>query len=307
MPLLETLPVGPDTAQWPVWGTTARVVVTDPADLPLARTVVRGELAVVGRAASRFRRDSELARVSRAGGRPILVSPLFATLVRVALDAARATGGDVDPTLGSGLRALGYDRDFARVTESGPGPAVGAGVRRAGWREVRLVGRELTVPGGTVLDLGATAKAWTADRCAELIAARTGSGVLVSLGGDIATAGPVPGTGWQVLVADGTDQPREQITLPAGAALATSSTISRSWSSSGRSLHHILDPRTCQPARPVWRTVSVAANSCVQANTLSTAAIVRGSTASEWLRRMGAPARLVDAAGQVHPVGGWPA
>jgi len=305
MPLLETLPVGPGTAQWPAWGTTARVVVTDPADLPLARTVVRGELAVVGRAASRFRRDSELSVVARSGGAPVRISPLLATLVGVALTAARRTDGDVDPTLGSGLRALGYDRDFARI---GPARAPAPGpVRRVGWRQVRLVGRELTVPAGTVLDLGATAKAWTADRCAALIAARCASGVLVSLGGDIATAGPAPDDGWQILVADGADQPQDRIWLPGGAALATSSTISRSWRGSGRALHHILDPRTCRPAEPVWRTVSVAADSCVHANTLSTAAIVRGSAALRWLRGLGAPARLVDAAGRVHATGRWPA
>jgi len=157
-----------------------------------------------------------------------------------------------------------------------------------------------------LLDLGATAKAYTADRCAQLVAERCGAGVLVSLGGDIATAGPAPDGGWRVLVQDQPGDPHVTVGLPAGAALATSSTVSRQRRQGGRWLHHILDPRTCLPARPVWRTVSVAAYRCVDANTLSTAAVVRGDDALTWLRGLGVPARLVTADGEVVTVGEWP-
>jgi thiamine biosynthesis lipoprotein len=71
-------------------------------------------------------------------------------------------------------------------------------------------------------------------------------------------------------------------------------------------LHHILDPRTGLPAEPVWRTVSVAAGSCADANTASTAAVIRGRRALGWLAQLGLPARLVDATGVVFTVAGWP-
>ena len=71
-------------------------------------------------------------------------------------------------------------------------------------------------------------------------------------------------------------------------------------------LHHILDPRTGLPAEPVWRTVSVAAGSCVDANAASTAAVIRGRRALGWLAQLGLPARLVDATGVVFTVAGWP-
>ena len=148
---------------------------------------------------------------------------------------------------------LGYDRDLLSLVasdgrwEAAPVP---------GWQRVRLVGRELTVPDGTLLDLGATGKAYAADESARLVARHCETGVLVSLGGDLATAGPAPDGGWQVLVQDGPAEPACQVALPAGAALATSSTQSRRWRSGGHVLHHILDPRTCRPAKPVWRTVS---------------------------------------------------
>lgn len=305
MPLQETLPVRPDTAQWSVWSTVARVVVTDPAATTDARCLVEAELAEVDAACSRFRPDSELRLASRQRG-PVEVSPRLAELVGAALEAARSTDGDVDPTIGAALCALGYDDDIAYA---GSRPATSATIRifpSAGWRDVTLRGRLLTVPAGVVLDLGATAKAWAADRCAALVAAGLGVGVLVSLGGDIATAGPAPDGGWRVLVQDGTDQPATTVTLPAGAALATSSTMSRRWRHAGEVVHHILDPRTGRPAPEVWRTASVAAFTCVQANALSTAALVRGVTALGWLHALSAPARLVAADGTVATTDTWP-
>jgi thiamine biosynthesis lipoprotein len=170
-----------------------------------------------------------------------------------------------------------------------------------------LQGTTVTLPVGVVLDLGATAKAFAADRCARLVAEQTGAGILVSLGGDIATAGPGPSAGWQIRVSDGEDQPETAIGLPSGSAVATSSTIRRTWTHQGRGAHHILDPRTGLPAEPVWRTVTVAAPTCVTANTLSTAAVVRGKAATRWLDAAGVSARFVSASGRVLTVGGWPA
>lgn len=301
--LVETLPIGVDTAQWTVWGTVARIVVTDPAELAAATALVRDELAAVDAACSRFRADSELSRAGRSGGRPVVVSPLLADLVAAALQAARCTGGDVDPTVGAALSGLGYDRDFAAVTGRRVAPSVRV-FPAADWRAVTLDGLRLTVPSGVLLDLGATAKAVTADRAAMRVALRLGIGVLVALGGDIATAGPAPAGGWRVLVQDRPGDPRCTVRLPAGAAIATSSTVSRTWGRPGEVLHHILDPRTGRPAPPVWRTVSVAAHSCLAANTLSTAAVVRGERARPMLRAV--PSRLVTPELDVLHLGGWP-
>jgi thiamine biosynthesis lipoprotein len=304
MPLLDTLPVTANVAQWPVWSTTARLVVTDPAATGEARRLVTGELAAVELAASRFRPDSEVMGAYRAGGRPVRVSPLLAELVATALAAAARTGGDVDPTVGTAMLRLGYDRDFTLVsTRDSRAPVAAPG---AGWRAVRLADGELTVPAGTLLDLGATAKAWAADRCAALISSRLGVGALVSLGGDIATAGPAPDGGWSVLVSDGPGEPECTVAISAGAALATSSTVSRAWRPGGRSVHHIVDPRTGLAAPTVWRTVSVVADRCVTANAASTAAVVRGARALPMLLGWGLPGRLVAADRRVIRVGAWP-
>ena len=71
-------------------------------------------------------------------------------------------------------------------------------------------------------------------------------------------------------------------------------------------MHHIIDPRTGEPARSAWRTVSVAAATCAEANIAATAAIVRGAPAAAWLSGLGLPARLVDHEGQVLTIGDWP-
>jgi thiamine biosynthesis lipoprotein len=286
-----------------VWGTVARMVVTDPARLDEATALAKAELAAVDEACSRFRDDSELRYACRAG-RPVTVSMLLADLVAAALRAAADTGGDVDPTVGAALCGLGYDRDFAAITGRQVAPAVRV-FPTPDWRSVRLRDRELTVPDGVLLDLGATAKAAAADRAATLISERLGTGVLVALGGDIATAGPAPDGGWRVLVQDRPSDPSCLVRLPAGTALATSSTASRAWGRPGQLLHHIVDPRTGRPAPVIWRTVSVAAYSCVRANTLSTAAIVRGHGAPGLLGR--APSRLVTPDRGVLRLGGWPA
>jgi len=296
------------SAGWRALGTLVQLVVTDPAALPEARRLLENDLAEVDAACSRFRADSEIR--SLAGGRQH-VSPLLAEAIGVALRAARLTDGDVDPTVGAAMSAAGYDRDFDQIDPNGP-PAAWTVRRVPGWREVRLDGRSLILPAGVQLDLGATAKAWAADRSAARIASQAGSGVLVSLGGDIAVAGPAPKTGWQVRVQDVTGAPGDPPTGPYAqiairdGGLATSSTAARRWQRGGDVLHHILDPRTGLPAEAVWRTVSVAAGSCADANAASTAAVIRGHRALGWLAQHRLPARLVDATGAVFTVAGWP-
>jgi thiamine biosynthesis lipoprotein len=130
--------------------------------------------------------------------------------------------------------------------------------------------------------------------------------VLVELGGDIATAGPGPDGGWQVLAQDTPEDPPGRITLRPGWALATSSTVRRSWRRGGVRLHHIVDPRTAAPAAPVWRSTTVAASTCAEANTASTAAVVLGVKAPRWLAHRGYTARLVDQRHRIVRVGDWP-
>lgn len=306
------LTAGAGIAEWALWSTRARLVVTDPRVLGAARRLVDAELGRVAAAADRFDAGSEICSVCAAEGEPVVVSPILAALLRAALDAAGATDGDVDPTLGGALQVLGYDRDLAEVQVRGghqvDDRALGLVIERPPWRSIEIVDEVLRLPPGLTLDLGATAKAWAADRCAATVAERLGVGVLVSLGGDIATAGPAPRPGgWQIRVQDRLGDPVSTVRVRSGSGLATSSTAGRTWRSGGHELHHILDPRTCRPAEITWRTATVAASSALRANTLSTAALVRGWSALPWLRDLGVAARLVRAENhEVIHIGAWP-
>ncbi len=297
------------SARWPALGTTAAVFVTEARAITGARSLLEGELDRIDSACSRFRRDSELSRANAAAGSPVAASDLLLEAVAVAIRVARATGGSVDPTVGRAMRELGYDRDFDDLPTDRPAPA--APQRTSDWRavEVDRGSRALRVPAGVELDLGATAKALAADRGARRISDVLGCGVLVNLGGDIAVAGPPPAGGWRVRVCDDHSDPAsgvgQDVSIAAG-GLATSSTAVRRWSAGGHTFHHILDPRTGTSVAEDWRTVSVAARTCVDANAATTASVVRGSVAPAWLGSLGLPGRLVRADGEVIEVAGWP-
>ena len=139
--------------------------------------------------------------------------------------------------------------------------------------------------------------------------------MIISLGGDVAVGTPtgssgvtIPGHLWQVAVAERPEDAEsgaEVVVLDEG-GLATSSTLARRWQQDGVAMHHLLDPRTGRPVEPTWRTVSVCAGSCVDANAASTAAIVLGSRAPAWLWQADLAARLVAADGEVFRIAGWP-
>jgi thiamine biosynthesis lipoprotein len=181
----------------------------------------------------------------------------------------------------------------------------------SGYHTVELDAARSTVriPAGIVLDLGATAKAWAADRGARAVWDAARCGVLVSLGGDIATAGPAPAGGWRIHVTDdhrsGPGAPGQTIAIADG-GVATSSVAVRRWQRDAQTVHHIIDPSSGAPAGGPWRTVSVAAADCTDANIAATAALVRGHRAPAWLDGLGLPARLVAHDGAVLRIGDWP-
>jgi len=290
-------------------GTKAVVAVTDRAARDDAVALVAAELAALDAACSRFRDDSELTRVVRAGGRPVRVSPLLLDAIAAALDAARVTDGLVDPTVGRTLRLAGYDATF-RIVAARDGDGFHARFDRTpGWEVIELdrAAETVRVPDGVELDLGATAKAFASDRCAQIAAGLCGCGVLVGLGGDISVAGDVPAAGWPIGIADDHDATPDVTVAIHGGGVATSSTLVRRWRSGDIVLHHVIDPRTGRPADTCWRTVTVAAASCLEANIASTAALVLAASAVPWLAERGLDARLVGVDGPVARVGRWPA
>lgn len=301
----------PVTASFSALGTTAVLAVTDPSALAAGRELLRMHLDQVDLACSRFRDDSELSYVNARAGSATEVSALLLRALHAAIDAASRSDGCVDPTLGAELQAAGYDRTFALVRERESFRIMARPERRSSWADVQLDDEQRMVflPHDLQLDLGATAKALAADDTAAAVAAELGTGALVCLGGDLAVAGDVPEGGWPVLVADDHAAPLESggptVAVSSG-GLATSGTAVRRWTTEGGEAHHILDPRTGRPAETPWRSVSVAAASCLDANVAATAAVVLGDAGPAWLDARQLPARAVRRDGSVVVTGGWP-
>jgi FAD:protein FMN transferase len=223
---------------------------------------------------SRFLADSELSRVNRSASPVVPVSPLFARAVRTALDAAGQTDGLVDPTLGTAIESAGYDRDFDRLGEDDRplGPAV-----PGAWRAIRLHGRLLSRPPGTVLDLNGVVKALAVDEAVALFRRHS----CVAAGGDVAARG-----GFDVRLPGG-----ESIRL-LGGGLATSGTTYRRWRRGGELQHHLLDPSTGRPAHSRWLEVTVAAGSCLAADVAAKAAFLLSEDGPAWLDERGLAGRF---------------
>ena len=292
-------------------GTTAVIVSTRADALEETRSLLLRKLRALDLACSRFREDSELVGLNRAGGARVVVGPVLLEAVRVALHVAWTTGGLVDPTLGRTLRLAGYDRTFTRV-QNRDGELVRPSFEPGGrWDEIALDARRSTIrlPRGVELDLGATAKALAADQVAFAASQATGGGVLIGLGGDIAVAGEPPDEGWAIGIAHdhraplGAEAPTVGI---AAGGLASSGTTVRRWRTAAGAMHHVVDPRTGRPVSGPWTLVSAAAASCVEANAASTAAIVLGAAAPAWLEQRKLAARLARADGSVVLTRAWP-
>jgi thiamine biosynthesis lipoprotein len=303
-------------ATWRALGTRVDLLVLD-GDLDAARDAVESLLEEVDRTYSRFRDDSELMTLQQHAGHAMPVSPLLWQAITTALTVAHETGGAVDPTVGHAMRVIGYDRDLAVVLASQPDRSRDDIVIELapipGWQGIRLDPgrRTVRIPPQVELDLGSSGKALAADLAVQAVV-REGhaTGALVGLGGDIATAGAAPEGGWRILASEDSSTPAdtegEVVAIEAG-ALATSGTTVRRWrSANGVERHHLVDPATGASVIGPWRTVSVAATTCVEANAAATATIVRGADGLRWLSDRHLPARLVGTDGAITRVGGWP-
>ena len=294
-----------------IWGTSAVVGTTDPARLHEARHLLDEVLAGVEEAASRFREGTEILRLNeRAGAGPVVVSSLLFDLVAHALWAAEFTGGACDPTVADALLALGYDRDF---DELGTAPAMTPGPAQPAPGVDGIIldpaASTISLPEGVHLDLGSTAKARAADLAAERITEHLGVGALVDLGGDLRITGPLPEGGWSVGIVESArdaDSPLAEVIAVHGGAIASSSTAVRRWRRGDVESHHIIDPATGLNAPEVFRLVTVGAATCVEANALSTAALVWGEDALFELPQRSVFGRLVRHDNTVERVGGWP-
>jgi thiamine biosynthesis lipoprotein len=269
------------------------------ADGPRARRAlaqVPGWFETWEAALSRFRSDSELSRLNARAGRIVRVSGVLWEVLQAALTAARRTGGLVTPTGLVALAAAGYDRNFAALPAAGPAATPASAAPLPAWQAVRCIPslQAVQVPAGVRLDFGGIAKGWAADRAARRLAAQAPA--LVDAGGDIRVSGPrANGDAWPIGAGDPRDADRDLALLALrGGAVATSGRDYRRWQRGGVWQHHILDPRTGQPATTDVLSASVIAPTAVAAESAAKAVLILGSQAGlAWLDAQPALAGLL--------------
>lgn len=254
---------------------------------------------------SRFRPTSELSRLNACPGTWVPVSSDLLLALRRAHRLWEHTAGAFDPTILPSLRALGYDRTFRAMARTGS--AAPHGLRATGWSTVEVdeAGPAVRLPDGCALDLGGLGKGLAADLVAEGLVARGATSALVSLGGDIRTAGAVPVGGWRIPVLDPLAPSSTWREAVLGEeAIVTSTTLLRRWERGGRLLHHLLDPLTGEPADSGIVAAVVRAPEAWWAEGLAKAAIVLGRGAgAPLLEGSGASATLFGGDGTTTTVG----
>ena len=303
---LDTIASLLTSASFVAMGTRNTVVVDDSATLPAALAIARALIDEIDEVCSRFREESELSQLNRSHGRVMDLSPVLEEAIAAAIRTAEMTDGLVDLTVGKAVQEMGYTVTFRDLPADGP-PVRLRMSKTIGWQALAYdsTAHTLKLPAGVALDLGASGKAWAADKAATAVADTLGVSVVVDCGGDIAVRGLAPKGGWPIRVAEDIDSDVWQDISVFDGGLATSGTTARRWRRGGIDLHHIIDPATGLPVRTPWAMVSVAAASCVEANAAATAALIMGERAPGWLDARKLPARLVDVSGSVSYAGGW--
>ena len=286
---------------------TGSLHVSDPASAEFAEQRLWRWIGEIDDACNRFRDDSEITRLNESAGATREVSPTLRRALEAALDAAERTEGLCTPTVLTALRAWGYDEDYEIVRDRGRErePDVVSPSNPLEDVEYDAAAGTVRLRHGCQLDLGATAKALAADLVADDVAPYTG--VVVEIGGDVAVRGTGPQGPWVVGVSTGLEiRGGEPRVVVSGGGLATSSSVVRTWTVAGRVVGHIIDPRTGRPAHGPVIAATVAADSCVHANALATASLVREVDSDYYLAQTGWSGRLVRRDGTVVYVGGWP-
>jgi thiamine biosynthesis lipoprotein len=249
---------------------------------------IRSLFASFEKRLSRFEPDSELSRLNVAEQETFPASPILLDAVEIALWAAEVTGGLYDPTILNNLEAAGYDRSFEQVANVAPldrssllkAEQPDRPIRRVfTFRSIQLnrVRREIYKPVGLRLDLGGMGKGWTVDRAADRL---QGLGpFIINAGGDIFAYHSPPGQkGWQIDIIHPLQPERFTARLYLHhRALATSTMARRRWRHNNRIMHHLIDPRTGQPAQTDALSVSVIADRTVIAEILAKVVLILGA------------------------------
>ena len=229
---------------------------------------------------SRYLEGNIVARINAAAGATVEVDDETADLLDFAVTLYELSEHRFDITSGVLRRVWRFDGG-SRIPSTADVAAV---LPLVGWHQVRWQRPFLQMPAAMEIDLGGIGKEYAVDRCAALIRERLSSPCLVNFGGDlVATEAPRRRRRWKVAIEGDTMAESERIIDLKQGALATSGDARRFLLKDGVRYSHILDPTTGWPVPDAPRSITIVADTCVEAGMLSTLAMLKGREAEAFL------------------------
>lgn len=244
---------------------------------------VDDRLAEINKAMSTYDPESELSRFNKSAETDewFEVSDETAEVVAFALKVAQATDGAFDPTVGPAVNLWGFGPD-GRRTEPPADEQIAAALARVGYRQVEA---RLNPPAlkksraDAYLDLSAVAKGYGVDVVSRVLVDNGVVASMVEIGGEVVCRGAKPdGSPWRI----GVEKPNEEgvaiqtVVELSDSALATSGDYRNFFEQSGVRFSHTINPQTGRPVEHQLATVSVQADTCMQADAYATAILVMG-------------------------------
>ncbi len=228
---------------------------------------------------SHFKTDSGSA-VEAPEFSPVLISPVFHSVLTTALDFAYATDGAFDPSIGPLVKLWGINTESAHIPAQSQIEEI---LPLVNYRKIRVLdsgeGKSLLMAGNMALDFGGVAKGYAADGIVEILKLRGVKRAIIDLGGNIYAYGKkAPDRDWTVAVRDpqNKDGAPALVISVADATVVTSGDYERYYEEDGRRFGHILDPKSGMPASDGIRSVTVVGRSSMNADLLSTGLFVMG-------------------------------
>ncbi|MFT3894691.1 MAG: FAD:protein FMN transferase [Anaerolineales bacterium] len=237
---------------------------------------------------SRFLPYSEVSELNRASGKWAQVSDELMEMLQLSTKYHQETHGIFDPSILADLKQIGYDRSMDDIRAHGAkvDAADSARPSRPDFRQITFdpASNLVRLPFDAQIDLGGIAKGWIVKKAAELLHIYVDA-CAVSAGGDIQFIGqPLDGYDWDIYLEDPRDtiQMLAQMHIPAG-GVATSSVMKRKWMQGEKARHHLIDPRTGQPAQTQWLSVTVISPDVIESDVYAKTILIGGEKEAERL------------------------
>lgn len=266
------------------------VIMVEHNDTGLAEQAIATMAAEVWRIEkkySRYRPDSSLSKINSAKGAPVPIDSETHSLLLLADVLWHESKGFFDLSSGVFRKLWTFDSNQKIPSDE----KIAKVLHKVGWDRIQYNHTDITLPKGMQIDFGGIGKEYAADCCAALAPENIGSHVLVNLGGDIVAKGPrADNSSWQVGIEHKNGGGNVWKTVPLrGGAIATSGDVYKSVVINGQRYGHIINAKTGYPIFDAASTITVAAPNCSEAGMLTTLAILKGVSATDFLTKQKRP------------------